>query len=57
MNVRLVSPWYPLMTGVTSTLMMSPSRKTCSSLGMPWQTTWLTDVQQLLGKGCRLPLG
>jgi hypothetical protein len=45
MNMRLLSPYQPssVMT-VTSTLTMSPFLSGLS-LGMPWQTTWLTEVQ------------
>jgi hypothetical protein len=53
-NMRLVSPWKPFLMTVTSMLMMSPSRSTLSP-GMPWQTTWLTDVQIAPGKGGRVP--
>ena len=47
--MRLVSPWKPSRITVTSMLTMSPafSRR---SFGMPWQTTWLTEVQMVFGK-------
>ncbi len=48
--MRLVSPCQPSLMTVTSTLTMSPCFKRLSGLGMPWQTTWLTDVQIDLGK-------
>ena len=48
-NMRLVSPYQPSSITVTSMLAMSPSRSRLSSLGMPWLTTWLTEMQQLLG--------
>ena len=43
-NMRLESPWKPSLITVMSTLTTSPclSRR---SPGMPWQTTWLTEVQ------------
>ncbi len=43
-NMRLVSPWKPSLMTVMSTLRMSPGLRTLSP-GMPWQTTWLTEVQ------------
>ena len=45
--MRLVSPCQPSRIGVTSMLTMSPSLSALSP-GMPWQTTWLIEVQQLL---------
>jgi len=46
--MRLVSPCQPSLITVTSMLTMSP-RLSGLSLGMPWQITWLTEVQMLLG--------
>ena len=48
-NIRLVSPWKPSLMTVTSTLTMSPCLRR-RSLGMPWQTTWFTEVQMDFGK-------
>ncbi len=48
-NMRLVSPWKPSLMTVTSTLTMSPDFSSLSP-GMPWQTTWLTEVQIDFGK-------
>ena len=48
--MRLVSPCQPSLITVTSMLMMSPSASTSCSLGMPWQTTPLTEVHRVLGK-------
>ncbi len=47
--MRLVSPYQPSRITVTSMLTMSPF---CSRLsdGMPWQTTWLIEVQIDFGK-------
>ena len=42
--MRLESPCQPSRISVTSILTMSPSRSGFS-LGMPWQTTWLIEVQ------------
>ena len=42
--MRLESPCQPSRMSVTSMLTMSPSRSGLS-LGMPWQTTWLIEVQ------------
>ena len=47
-NIRLVSPNQPSLITVTSTLTMSPFLRGLS-LGMPWQTTWLTEVQSDAG--------
>ncbi len=47
--IRLVSPCQPSRITVTSMLTMSP-RARRFSLGMPWQTTWLMEVQMDLGK-------
>ena len=47
--MRLVSPWKPSRITVTSILMMSPLFSRLSP-GMPWQTTWLTEVQMVFGK-------
>ena len=47
-KVLLVSPCQPLMMLVTSTLTMSPSFSFFLP-GMPWQTTWLTEVQTDFG--------
>jgi hypothetical protein len=45
MNMRLLSPNQPSsVMMVTSTLTISPFFKGLS-LGMPWHTTWLTEVQ------------
>ena len=44
--IRLVSPCQPSSSGVTSILTMSPSFSVFS-LGMPWQITWLIEMQQL----------
>ncbi|MNI69565.1 hypothetical protein D3C73_1253210 [compost metagenome] len=43
-NIRLVSPWKPSLMTVTSMFRVSPSLSGLS-FGMPWQTTWLIDVQ------------
>jgi hypothetical protein len=48
-NIRLLSPWNPSWITVTSTFTMSPLRRRLSP-GIPWQTTWLTDVQIDFGK-------
>mmetsp|Transcript_12288 Transcript_12288/g.29691 ORF Transcript_12288/g.29691 Transcript_12288/m.29691 type:complete len:266 (-) Transcript_12288:258-1055(-) len=45
MNVLLVSPCQPSTTGVTSMFTMSPRFSTVASLGMPWHTTSLTEMQ------------
>ena len=50
MNMREESEKYPLRMVEQSTLTMSPSLSTSSSLGMPWHTTSLMEVQTLLGK-------
>src|SRR5665213_4366818 len=42
--IRLESPYQPSTMKVTSTLTMSPSFS-ARSPGMPWQTTWLIEVQ------------
>ena len=42
--MRLESPCQPSRIRVTSILTMSPSRSGLS-FGMPWQTTWLIEVQ------------
>ena len=47
--MRLVSPWKPSLITVTSMLTMSPAFRRLS-FGMPWQTTWFTEVQMVLGK-------
>ena len=47
--MRLVSPWKPSWITVTSILTMSPALRRLS-FGMPWQTTWFTEVQMVLGK-------
>ncbi len=47
--MRLVSPWKPSRMTVTSMLTMSPALRRLS-LGMPWHTTWLTEVQMVFGK-------
>ena len=49
-NMRLESEKYPSRMVEQSTLTMSPSLRTSFSLGMPWQTTLLMEVQTLLGK-------
>ncbi len=49
-NMRLVSPCQPSRITVTSILMISPSRSTFRSPGMPWQTPWLIEVQIEFGK-------
>ncbi len=46
--MRLVSPNQPSLITVTSTLTMSPFFSGLS-FGMPWQTTWLTDVHSDAG--------
>ncbi|MNU04720.1 hypothetical protein D3C72_2492550 [compost metagenome] len=47
--MRLLSPYQPsLVITVTSTLTMSPFFKGLS-LGMPWHTTWLTEVHRDAG--------
>ena len=43
-NIRLVSPCQPSLMTVTSMFRVSPSFSGLS-FGMPWQTTWLIDVQ------------
>jgi hypothetical protein len=43
--MRLESPCQPSWISVTSMLTMSPSFSGFS-FGMPWQTTWLIDVQE-----------
>ena len=48
-NMRLVSPYQPSSMTVMSIFMMSPSRSRRGP-GMPWQTTWLIDVQIDFGK-------
>jgi hypothetical protein len=48
MNMRLVSPYQPSLMTVTSTLTMSPFFSGLS-FGMPWQTTWLTEVHSEAG--------
>ena len=49
-HIRELSPCQPagVMT-VTSMLTMSPARSGRAS-GMPWQTTWLTEMQVAAGK-------
>jgi hypothetical protein len=42
--IRLLSPCQPSRITVTSMFTMSPSASTRSP-GMPWQTTWLIEVQ------------
>ena len=42
--MRLELPCQPLRISVTSILTMSPSLSGLSP-GMPWQTTWLSEVQ------------
>ena len=42
--MRLVSPYQPSRMTVTSILTMSPYCRRLSA-GMPWQTTWLIEVQ------------
>jgi hypothetical protein len=51
-KVWLVSPCQPSLMTVTSTLMMSP-RLSSLGPGMPWQTTWLIEVQIDFGKAGR----
>ena len=48
-NMRLVSPYQPSRMVVTSMFTMSPSCRRFSP-GMPWQTTWLIEVQIDFGK-------
>jgi hypothetical protein len=48
MNMRLVSPYQPSLMTVTSTLTMSPFFSGLS-FGMPWHTTWLTEVHSEAG--------
>ena len=43
--IRLESPNQPSTTTVTSMLRMSPAFSRFSD-GMPWQTTWLTEMQE-----------
>jgi hypothetical protein len=47
-NMRLVSPCQPSLMTVTSTLTMSPFFSGLS-FGMPWHTTWLTEVHSDFG--------
>ena len=47
--MRLVSPYQPSRITVTSMFITSPAASFFSP-GMPWQTTWLIDVQIDLGK-------
>jgi hypothetical protein len=42
--IRLVSPNQPSKMTVTSMFRMSPAFSTLSP-GMPWQTTWFTEMQ------------
>jgi len=46
--MRLVSPCQPSLMTVMSMLRMSPFFSFFGA-GMPWQTTWLTEVQIDLG--------
>jgi hypothetical protein len=48
MYMRLLSPCQPSLMTVTSMLTMSPFFSGRSS-GMPWQTTWLSEVHSDLG--------
>ena len=48
-NMRLVSPNQPPCCTATSMLTMSPGRSTVRDDGMPWQTTWLTEVHTVFG--------
>ena len=43
--IRLVSPNQPSRITVTSMFRMSPSFSTFGP-GMPWQTTWFTEMQE-----------
>jgi hypothetical protein len=43
--MREVSPCQPSTMTVTSMLTMSPSFSARCGPGMPWQTTWLIEVQ------------
>ncbi len=47
--IRLLSPCQPSRMTVTSMFSTSPSSRRRSP-GMPWQTTWLMDVQMDFGK-------
>ena len=47
--MRDESPCHPSSMGVTSILTTSPWRRTLSP-GIPWHTTWFTDVQIDFGK-------
>jgi len=49
-NMRLVSPCQPSLMTVMSRLTMSPFFSGLS-FGMPWQITWLTEVQIDFGYG------
>ena len=49
-NMRDVSPWKPSLMLVTSMLTMSPCLSFFSP-GMPWQTTWLIEMQVVAGYG------
>ena len=52
-NMRLLSPNQPSLMTVTSTFMMSPFFRGLS-LGMPWHTTWFTEVHSDFGNGTLL---
>ena len=54
--MRLVSPWKPSRITVTSILMMSPLFRRLSP-GIPWQTTWFTEVQMVFGKAAVVEVG
>ena len=50
-NILLVSPWKPSLITVTSRFITSPRFRTFFGDGIPWQTTWFTDVQIDFGNG------
>ena len=49
-NMREESEKYPFKLVEQSTLMISPSFKTMSEDGIPWQTSSLMEVHTLFGK-------
>ena len=48
-NMRLVSPYQPSFSTATSMFTMSPFFSICWGEGMPWHTTWFTEVSTVLG--------
>ena len=48
-NMRLVSPYQPSFSTATSMFTMSPFFSVCWGDGMPWHTTWFTEVSTVLG--------